>query len=204
MEALADQGLYVLRMGSIVEKPVNSAHPRVIDYANSEFRSEFGDIFLGANCKFCVSDGLGFFAVPAAFRRPNAYVNYAPFHMFYSSRKCDLGITKIFKDPVSGEVIPLRHLIGRDVARLTRSELIEEAGLKLAANSPEEITQLMTEMNDRIDGTWVSHQDSEKMQEDFWKMFARVIGFEGLRIHGEFRSRFGETFLLNHHDWFAE
>jgi len=204
MEMLADKGIYVLRMGAVVEKRLRTSHPRVIDYANSGFRSDFADIFLGANCKFCVSDGLGFFAIPAAFRRPNAYVNYSPFHMFYSSRKGDLGISKVFIDQKTQEVVPLRNLIGRGVARLTRAELLEESGLTLQANSPDEIAQLMFEMNERLDGTWVSHDESETLQKEFWTMFAQVIGPEGMKLHDQFLARFGETYLRSHHDWFRE
>lgn len=204
MEAIADRGLHVLRMGAVVEKPVNSSHPRIIDYANSRFRSEFADIYLGANCKFCVSDGLGYYTVPAAFRRPNAYVNYSPFHMFYSSRACDLGIAKVFVDKQSGEILPLRELVGRGVASLTRTELISGAGLAVKDNTPAEIRDLMIEMNDRMDGTWVSSVQDEELQFQFWKMFKKVIGDEGLRVHGEFRARFGATYLREHVGWFAE
>jgi putative glycosyltransferase (TIGR04372 family) len=204
MEALADKGLYVLRMGAVVEKPLQTANPRIIDYANSGFRSDFADIYLGANCKFCVSDGLGFFAIPAAFRRPNAYVNYAPFHMFYSSRACDLGIAKVFADAMTGEVIPLRKLVGRDISRLTRSELIDKASLKVLANTPDEISELMIEMNDRLDGVWESHIEADQLQKDFWGIFSRVIGSEGMKMHGEFRARFGEMYLKKHRDWFAD
>lgn len=204
MEAIANRGLHVLRMGALVEKPVNSSHPRVIDYANSRFRSEFADIYLGANCKFCVSDGLGYYTVPAAFRRPNAFVNYSPFHMFYSSRACDLGIAKVFVDKQSGEILPLRELVGRGVASLTRTELIAGAGLAVKDNTPAEIRDLMIEMNDRIDGTWVSSDQDEELQPQFWRMFRKVIGEDGLKIHGEFRARFGANYLRNHVDWFTE
>ena len=204
MEAIANRGLHVLRMGALVEKPVNSSHPRVIDYANSRFRSEFADIYLGANCKFCVSDGLGYYTVPAAFRRPNAYVNYSPFHMLYSSRACDLGIAKVFVDKQSGEILPLRELVGRGVASLTRTELIAGAGLAVKDNTPAEIRDLMIEMNDRIDGTWVSSDQDEELQRQFWRMFRKVIGEDGLKIHGEFRARFGANYLRNHVDWFTE
>jgi putative glycosyltransferase (TIGR04372 family) len=204
MEALAERGLHVLRMGALVEKQLHSDNPHVIDYANSTLRTDFADIYLGANCKFCVSDGLGYYTVPAAFRRPNAYVNYSPFHMFYSSRASDLGISKVFTDSQSGEIVPLKHLIGKDVARLTRTELIAASGLRVKDNTPQEICELMLEMNDRIDGVWKSEAGDDQLQTQFWEMFKRVIGDEGLKIHGEFRSRFGAQYLRDHRDWFAE
>ena len=77
-ETLAEKGYTVFRMGAIVEKPLISNHPRVIDYATNGMRTEFLDIFLGAHCTFCVSTGSGWDCVPQIFRRPSLYVNLVP------------------------------------------------------------------------------------------------------------------------------
>jgi putative glycosyltransferase (TIGR04372 family) len=204
LEALADRGVVVLRMGAIVEKPMRSNHPKLIDYASSPMRSAFGDVFLASRCKFTISDGLGFYALPAAFRRPNAYVNYSPFHMFYSSRSVDLGIAKVFVDAQSQRSIPLRDLVGRDIARLTRTELIAASGMAICDNSPEEIRELLLEMNDRLDGVWRDEIGDDTRQQAFWSKFAAVIGPEGRAIHGELRSRYGAHYLRTHLEWFAE
>jgi putative glycosyltransferase (TIGR04372 family) len=204
LEALADRGVVVLRMGAIVEKPMRSNHPKLIDYASSPLRSAFGDVFLASRCKFTISDGLGFYALPAAFRRPNAYVNYSPFHMFYSSRSVDLGIAKVFVDAQSQRLIPLRDLVGRDIARLTRTELIAASGMAICDNSPEEIRELLLEMNDRLDGVWRDEIGDDTRQQAFWSKFAAVIGPEGRAIHGELRSRYGAHYLRTHLEWFAE
>ena len=203
LEALADQGVFVLRMGAVVGKPLRSSHPRVIDYANSSLRSAFGDVYLGANCKFCVSDGLGFYAIPAAFRRPNAYVNYSPFHMFYSSRSSDLGIAKVFAEAGTGNVVPLRELAGYDISNLTRTERLAAAGLRVVDNTSQEIRQLLLEMNARIDGMWVSDPVDEELQRTFWSRFVEAIGPEGRAIHGEIRARFGADYLRAHREWIA-
>jgi putative glycosyltransferase (TIGR04372 family) len=203
LEALAEKGLFVLRMGAIVEKPLRSSHPKLIDYASSSFRSEFGDVYLGANCKFCISDGLGYYAIPAAFRRPNAYVNYSPFHIFYSSRSCDAGITKVFSDSKSGRVIPIRELHEFNVSELTRSERLAEVGLTLIDNSPSEIRDLILEVNSRLDGTWVANPEDEALQSVFWERYLEAIGPIGRTKHGYIRSRFGAQFLRSHREWIA-
>jgi len=203
LEALADQGLHVLRMGAIVGKPLRSSHPRLIDYANSNLRSAFGDVYLGANCKFCISDGLGFYAIPAAFRRPNAYVNYSPFHMFYSSRSSDLGVSKVFADVRTGRVLPMRELANYDISNLTRTERLESAGLCVVDNTSQEIKELLLEMNARLDGTWVSDPIDEELQRSFWSRFLEAIGPDGRALHGEIRARFGADYLRAHREWIA-
>ena len=77
-EELTRRGYYVFRMGVIVERPLISSNPMIIDYASNGMRSDFMDIFLGANCEFCISHGTGFDGVPYVFRRPILYVNAVP------------------------------------------------------------------------------------------------------------------------------
>ena len=200
-EALADRGLFVLRMGSVVSKPLVSNNPRVIDYANSEVRSEFMDIFLGAHCEFNVSDGLGFYAIPAMFRRPNAYVNYSPFFMFYSSRACDLGIAKTMIDKATGKRLNLTEMGERGVARYRASAEFVKAGVSVKSNSPSEIKDLMLEMLDRREGKWKTLPLDDELQNKFWKKYSEIIGPDREIFHGEIWSKYGAQFLRDNQDW---
>lgn len=200
-EALADRGLFVLRMGSVVSKPLISGNPRVIDYANSKVRSEFMDLFLGAHCEFNVSDGLGFYAIPAMFRRPNAYVNYSPFFMFYSSRACDLGVAKTMIDTATGKRLNLSEMGARGVARSRSSAEFVKAGVSVKSNTPSEIRDLMLEMLDRLEGKWISEVLDNELQQKFWKKYSEVIGPDREIFHGEIRSKYGAQFLRDNQDW---
>ena len=200
-EAVADRGLFVFRMGSVVAKPLRSTHQRVIDYANSRFRSEFMDVFLGANCEFCVSDGLGYYAIPAAFRRPNAYVNYSPFHMFYSSRACDLGIAKTVSSLKTGKRLNLSQMGENGIAQFSHTAQYLDAGVSIDSNTPEEIRDLMIEMLDRIEGSWKSQSGDDELQKSFWRKYSEVIGEQRTICHGEIRAKYGAQFLRDNRDW---
>jgi putative glycosyltransferase (TIGR04372 family) len=200
-EALADRGLFVLRMGSVVSKPLVSTNPRVIDYANSKVRSEFMDLFLGAHCEFNVSDGLGFYAIPAMFRRPNAYVNYSPFFMFYSSRACDLGIAKTMIDTATSKRLNLTEMGERGVARSRSSAEFVKAGVSVKSNTPSEIKDLMLEMLDRLEGKWKTQPLDEELQNKFWKKYSEIIGPDRETFHGEIWSKYGAQFLRDNQDW---
>ncbi|HBQ52050.1 MAG TPA: glycosyltransferase, TIGR04372 family protein [Acidimicrobium sp.] len=200
-EAVADRGLFVFRMGSVVAKPLRSTHQRVIDYANSRFRSEFMDVFLGANCEFCVSDGLGYYAIPAAFRRPNAYVNYSPFHMFYSSRACDLGIAKTVSSLKTGKRLNLSQMGENGIAQFSHTAQYLDAGVSIDSNTPEEIRDLMIEMLDRIEGSWMSQSGDDELQKSFWRKYSEVIGEQRTICHGEIRAKYGAQFLRDNRDW---
>ena len=200
-ETLADRGLFVLRMGSIVAKPLRSSHPRVIDYANSKFQSEFMDVFLGSRCEFCVSDGLGYYAIPAAFRRPNAYVNYSPFHMFYSSRVCDLGIAKTVSSLKTGKRLNLSQMGENGIAQFSHTSQYSDAGVSIDSNTPEEIRDLMLEMLDRIEGKWKPQSGDDELQTKFWRKYSEVIGEQRTICHGEIRAKYGAQFLRDNQDW---
>ena len=72
----------MFRMGINVLKPLKSSNPKVIDYANSDMRNEFMDIYLSAMCNFFMSMGSGIDGVPIIFRRPIAYIGHLPFGNF--------------------------------------------------------------------------------------------------------------------------
>jgi putative glycosyltransferase (TIGR04372 family) len=202
-EAVAQRGYFVVRMGAVVARPMRSAHPRVIDYATSGRRSEFMDLYLGAHCAFCVSDGLGYYAIPAAFRRPNAYVNYSPFFMFYSSRAADLGIAKTMVDATTGRRLTLGEMGARGVAQLSATRDFAERGVRVVSNTPGEIRELMCEMVDRLEGTWRDAPGDDERQARFWATYLEVIGRQREICHGEVRSRYGAAYLRAHPDWVA-
>jgi putative glycosyltransferase (TIGR04372 family) len=72
---LAENGYYVVRMGSAVKKPFIINHPMIIDYATSNFRSDFMDIYIPAHCSFFMSTGSGLDCVAQVFRKPILLTN---------------------------------------------------------------------------------------------------------------------------------
>jgi hypothetical protein len=78
-EYLANQGIYVIRMGAVVKNKLVSKNIKIIDYATNGMRTDFMDIYLGAKCYFCISSSLGWDAIPEVFNRPIVYTNILPF-----------------------------------------------------------------------------------------------------------------------------
>lgn len=207
LEALADDGPMIVRMGAVVARPLQSDHPKIIDYARSGHRSAFADIWLAAHCKFCVSDGNGFYAVPTAFRRPNAFVNLAPMYGFPVTRRSDVGIPKLIEDAATGELVPLSLLKPLYAPGITgiRSRL-QAAGLRHKNNSCDEVRDVLLEMNARMEGRWSEQPDDGVMQTAFWRNYWETLGQneghytghtgpEGYKV---VNSRLGSEFLRSH------
>ena len=191
-EALADLGYWVFRMGKTTEEPLPLSHPRVVDYANSDERSDLLDVFLGARCEFFISSGSGIDATAAAFRRPQLYVNYAlPFHTL-TWRPDHLFIYQHFADEETGEALDLRELWCRLGPTVPTTQLLGEHGILMTRNSPSEIREVALEMHQRIAGGATPLEHGERHQKAFWANFPRVP-----ELHGStpFRARIGEDFL---------
>jgi len=196
-EELADRGYFVIRMGAKVLEPINSRHPRVIDYATNGRRSDFMDIYLGANCAFCISVSTGFDAVPLIFRRPIVYVNMVPLGYLPTYWKQSIGITKHHFSIQKNRELTLSEIFTDDVGFGLTTSNYEKKGVKLVENTPEEIRDAVFEMAERLDGTWQPEADDDALQRRFWEIFpVHAKDASGnVRLHGQIRMRFGTRFL---------
>ena len=202
VEALAERGYFIIRMGAKVHSAINSTHRKVIDYATNGMRSDFMDIYLGAKCTFCITVGTGFDAVPTIFRRPILQVNNAPLG-YCSTWGKPLLLTKHHIDMKSGHELTLSEIFTHGVGFCMRSSDYESKGVVLIENTPEEIRDVAIEMAERIAGIWQAHADDETLQQRFWEIFPTdaADANAGKPLHGEIRSRFGSAFLRNNLEW---
>ncbi len=194
---LAARGYYVVRMGKKVKKPLKIKHrfPRdlkhlIIDYATNGMHDDFMSIYLGAHCEFCVSNGTGFDAIPAIFRRPICFVNYAPLEYLNTWIPNSLAIFKHhFKD---GRRMTLKEVYESGAGKFMAAEQFVDAGVGLIDNSPEEIRDAVLEMKDRVEHPMrFKYPES---QEWFWKDFPRST-YNNQPLHGEIHMRIGSKFL---------
>ena len=205
-EQLAALGYYVLRMGALVEQPLITNNPMIIDYAANGMRTEFMDIYLGANCTFCISTGTGFDAIPNIFRLPIVFVNYSPIEYFFTSRKEYLSITKHHFSKLLNRELTLSEILKEGIGIFDSSLNLEQSGVRLIENTSEEIVAVVMEMAQRIDGTWKPGPDDERLQNKFWdiyKKYSRYIKANslGIPIHGEIHAGLGAAFLRQNPKW---
>ena len=172
---LGKQGIYVVRVGSVVGTPLpKERHPMIIDYATTH-RSELGDITLGANCKFfiCGCTGSCFFA--AITNRPIAYADHY-FERDNTSVTIRLDqlpnsilITRMYAKQ-SETILNFIEMISANKSLLT-DQALEDLELTPVPNSPEEILDLVSEMNLRLDNSFVASNENEELQDNFYNCF---------------------------------
>lgn len=161
-EYLAENGFYVFRMGVHVERKLTSTHPRVIDYANLDIRSELLDIYLASTCEFCITQGTGFDALPVIFRRPLLQVNAVPVGYAFTYLKDSMFIPKHIEDIKTNRRLPLEEIMDRGLFYSLTSSDYSSHGVRTVENTSEEILDAVAEMLDYYySSTKVSRTDKQ-------------------------------------------
>jgi len=167
VQKIAEKGITCYRMGATVEKKIHCSNQKIIDYGNSEDRSDFLDIYLSSKCRFFLCSMTGISIFPETFNRPIVYVNCylipQPFmnNSLFIFKKYYLNKEK-------------RFMTFKEIYKLGKQNhaaKLRELDIKLIDNTPEEITELVLEMNSRLNSTWEIKKEDEDLQGRFWSLF---------------------------------
>lgn len=187
-EEAARRGYFAFRMGSMVQEALPSTDSNVIDYA-SNGRTDFLDIYLAAKCRFFLGCGSGIDAISTIFRRPTIYANYVPLHHISTWGPDDLTIPKKLWLREEGRFLTFREILQSEIGGFARTEQYDRLGIELVENTPEEITAVVVELDERLNGSWQPMEEDEELQRRFWSLV------EPSELSKVFRSRVGADFL---------
>jgi len=187
-EELVRRGYFAVRTGAIVKEALQTTNQMIIDYA-TRGRTEFLDIFLGAKCRFYLGDSCGFHAIPMVFRQPLAIVNMIPLEYAPTWASDGLFIPKKLWLQEEHRFLTFRETLDSEIGRFLHTEQHEQLGIEVVENTPEEITAVAVEMDERLKGTWQTIEEDEKLQRRFWVLF------KPSELNQVFRSRIGAEFL---------
>lgn len=200
-EYLAEKGYVVFRMGKHMERPMRSDSQRIIDYAFSAERCDFLDIWLMANCAFCVSTGTGLDAIATIFRRPTLYLNFLPLGDIWSSQFCVTVPKKLYWQG-SGRLLSVYEYMEHSYHS---SSDYDQNNLEIQALGSDEILNAVIEMDQRVTGYRNETEEVSLSQEQFWQMFCSAPGFSGnhdwinpkARVGADFLAKYGHEFLAS-------
>ncbi len=202
-EELANRGYYVIRMGVKVSQPLKAAHPNVIDYAANGMRTDFMDIYLGAKCLFCITNGTGFDAIPMIFRRPIVQVNAVPIGYAYTWGRKTILLFKHHFDKKTRQELSLNEIFESGAAYALSSGEFSMLDIELVENTPEEIKATVLEMVERLEGQWQVKMDDEMINNQFLSIypFNKYDSSRGRRLHGRMNARYSAFYLRNNNWW---
>jgi putative glycosyltransferase (TIGR04372 family) len=186
-EELVRRGYYAVRVGSVVKDKIANTRQGIIDYATCGKRSDFLDIYLGAKCRFFLCSDTGISIVPELFRRPVVYVNWVPLQRISTWTRNGLLIGKKLYLRDEKRYLTFHEIINSEFGGNPSSGLLEEKGVELIDNTPEEIADVAVEMDQRLNGTWETLAEDEGLQRRFWDLFGpEKMRSPELRIGAQF------------------
>ena len=188
IQKLVASGIAVVRMGFLEEERLpDGLGPLVIDYA-IDFRSEFGDLWLHSNCQFsfCVG-GAGSHWFGALFNRPTLITDSYALRSTFDHRDLLIPMRGWLTD--KGRYLTFSEIGNGEFAR--DIELLR-SGLEIVKNSPEEISDVTTEMILRLSGKWEETEEDRELQ----ARYRRVV--DSFQYQHRAPARMGAKFLREH------
>lgn len=188
IEAVVARGGFVIRVGDTSMSPMKDV-PGLIDYAHSEAKSEWMDIFLCAECRFFIGTNSGLGLIPPVFGIPCVLTNWSPIAIpnWYPQ---DLFIPKLVRSVLENRVLTFEEMFCTRVGWAQFEKYFKENGLEVVDNSPEELRDLVVEMLDRLSGEIDYTGDDLVRLTLFEKQSQQFAGYVG--------SRMGRDFLRKH------
>lgn len=208
-EYLSSKNILVFRMGTHVSQPfVSSKSELLIDYANSEWRSEKLDVFLAAKCLFFISSSTGLDSIAFATRKPVLTVNYAQPLTILRYQKDHIFIFKKFFSRKENKFLSLNEFFELGVAdgftidnpKHLRTQDFERLGIDVIDNSATEIKDATAEMYAFLSDKNDDAKELSAAQQLFWEKYPDLPGIAKSEIA---LSRIGEKFI-HQNPWFLD
>jgi putative glycosyltransferase (TIGR04372 family) len=196
IEELVARGYFIVRMGVVTESKMNLNHPKVIDYANHEERSDFADIYLLGNCEFYFGSDSGIFAVSTIFNRPYSFINFPaiePLYKFYYGNKSPFILRHLLLRD-ENRLLSLKEIYSLGLEDIGYSRIFESKGIEVINNTPEEIRDLAIEVDERNKGGWIDSEEDLELQSKFWEIIKQYSPND---MEEKFVARVGTLFLRN-------
>jgi len=166
METIVERGGWVIRVGDASMKEI-PPQENVIDYAHTDVKSDWMDVFLGASCKLFLGSSSGLLGISEVFGVPCALAHQAPVSVVMPYFPDDIGIPKLVYSQAENRYLRFSEIFESPVGNFRWDHQFEEANLCCTDNTPEDVNALLLEMLDRIDGRLTYTGEDNVLQERF-------------------------------------
>lgn len=160
----------------------------LIDYAHSDLKEDWLDLYISSRCKFFIGTGSGATAMSFFFGIPIVSVNIAPLSHVPLISPGDISIPKLYLN-FNNELMGFKEVFSTDSANYRYNNLFVDKKIDVIYNTSEEIKDVVKEMYLRVSSKWINEIDDDELQEKFISLLK-----DG---HYSFKSsaRIGSSFL---------
>jgi putative glycosyltransferase (TIGR04372 family) len=159
-----------IRMGDNKMSKLNFSNS-VIDYAHSEYKSEWMDFYLSSQCLFFIGTGSGASSFPFIFGKPIVSVNIAPLSCCPHYNNKDISIPKLYYSKKEGRVLKFKEIFDNRLANLRFTQQFKEAEIILRNNDELDIKEAVEEMYLKITDNWLANNDDKINQIKYKSLF---------------------------------
>lgn len=195
-EYLKTKDITTVRMGRFVKNKVQ--FDNCIDYANMYY-DELLDIALAKECKFFVGDSCGIVILPMVLNIPCALKNVVPSFLDawggHPQNTLNLFIFKKYYSKTEKRFLSIREMMKIEKKCGYFGEKYAEEQIEIVENTAEEILDLVKEMNERIDGTWVETEEDIKLRNQYRNIFNQWCEQEHYNTGAMLHANVGAYFL---------
>jgi putative glycosyltransferase (TIGR04372 family) len=171
---------------------METTNPMIIELAIAGHRTELLDVYLSANCYFCLTNGTGIDGISRIFRRPIVMVNHVPLEYLIGWGTNMISIEKKYWLKDEHRFMSFKEILKSGVGRYLQTQKFDAHGIELIENTAEEIRDVAIEMDERLKGTWVTSDEDEELQRRFWTIFK---SFSSGDLNKVYRARIGANYL---------
>ena len=191
--SLVQRGYQVVRMGAGSAATFGAGHPLVFDYANSNLRSEFLDIYIAATCSFAISTQTGPDAVCLAFRRPVCYIDVTRFSQFF------FGTKLAWWNPAElwqgNSRLTLRDILRGPIFWIKDPNDFIREGIRQVRSSAERIDHLVMSFVDAFENNVNRSNEIDEKVHSVRNIIARETGDRGKSEFGEINAVLNSGFV---------
>ena len=202
--SLTERDVYLFRMGAIVEDKFGENNSKIIDYANSSFRSELMDIYLAIHCLFGISCGTGSSHISVMHRKPMLDLN-ANLHHLMTFKKNSLLLAKHYYSKDKKRNLTLEEILDYEEPSIRNRNDLDINKIEIIDCKKEEIKNATMELLDRIEGTYLETEEIKTLQNKYksknWNKVKKIIKEKKYNFHNIIRANYSSNFLLNNKDW---
>lgn len=195
IKTIVAHGGWVIRMGNPTMTPLPQMD-HVIDYAHSDVRIDWMDVFLSSQCRFFMDTSTGLGMISMAFGVPIVRTNILPWNVLFFAGK-DLVLPRLLWSIKEQRHHTFAEMLSSPLSAGVSQFSYDRLGVKILENTPDEINDIVLEMMRRLDGELIYSEPDEQLQERFQSLTAEcgtLLGPKDLMIN----CRVGKDFLRKH------
>ena len=162
VEYLIQQGYWVVRIGDTEMRPIDASSEQFIDLPFHSKYSELADPYLISKSRFVLGTSSGPWAVARGFNIPTLLTN-GVFEAIRWAEPGALFVPKHYHSIALGRDLSYEEILTSPAVEFPRQELFDRAGIELRENSSDEILRATKEMHQRVEGTYASQDELERL-----------------------------------------